>query len=77
MLQKANVTSKAKTHISRGCSARMAELQGLDEDQIRRLGHWASGAMERHYLSALPRKGMRVMSGFSPREILISSNVTV
>jgi hypothetical protein len=46
----------------------MAELNGLDEDQIRRLGHWEAGAMEKHYLSALPRKGMRVMSGFSPRE---------
>ena len=68
MLAHAHVVSHAKTHISRGCAARMTELKGLDEDQIRRLGHWASGAMERHYLSALPRKGMRVMSGFSPRE---------
>lgn len=41
----------------------MAELAGVSEDQIRRLGHWQAGAMERHYLSALPRKGMRAMAG--------------
>lgn len=49
--------------ITLGCGSRMAELKGVSEDQIQRLGHWQSGAMERHYLSALPRKAMRAMAG--------------
>jgi hypothetical protein len=63
MLEEAGVVSDAKTHVARGSGCRMIEMAGVSEDQIRRLGHWASGAMERHYLSALPRKGMRAMAG--------------
>lgn len=50
MLIGAGVMAKASTHISRGSAARMAELKGVSEDQIRRLGHWQAGAMEKHYL---------------------------
>ncbi|ETL77352.1 hypothetical protein L917_21708 [Phytophthora nicotianae] len=47
--------SKAKTHAARGSGARMAELAGATESQIRRLGRWNTSAMEGCYLSALPR----------------------
>ena len=43
----------------------MAELAGVPEDQIRRMGHWNQQAMEKHYLTALPRKAMRALSGKS------------
>jgi hypothetical protein len=65
MLSTAKVTGDHTTHLTRGCASRLAELLGVSEDQIRRLGHWQAGAMERHYLSALPRKGMRAMAGFT------------
>ncbi len=52
-----------KTHITRGCATRMAEMAGVPEDQIRRMGHWAQESMEKHYLSCLPRKAMRALSG--------------
>ncbi|ETI30367.1 hypothetical protein F443_22506 [Phytophthora nicotianae P1569] len=38
--------SKAKTHAARGSGARMAELAGATESQIRRLGRWNTSAME-------------------------------
>lgn len=69
MLHCAGISSKASTHIARGCASRMAELAGVSEDQIRRLGHWQAGAMERHYLSALPRKGMRAMAGVGSTKV--------
>jgi hypothetical protein len=46
----------------------MIEMKGVSEDQIRRLGHWQAGAMEKHYLSALPRIAMRVMAGSKSHE---------
>ena len=78
MLRQAGVTADHTTHVARGCGSRMIELAGVPEDQIRRLGHWQSGAMERHYLSALPRLGMRAMAGmksFQPGHYFIKRNV--
>jgi hypothetical protein len=62
MLKDGGITADHKSHVTRGCASRMAELRGISEDQIRRLGHWQAGAMEKHYLSALPRQGMRGMA---------------
>ncbi|OWZ08441.1 hypothetical protein PHMEG_00019017, partial [Phytophthora megakarya] len=58
--------SKAKTHAARGSGARMAELVGATESQIRRLGRWNASTMEGCYLSALPREAMRSLAGFTP-----------
>lgn len=58
------ITSKAKTHVSRGSGARMAELAGAEETEIRRLGHWNNQAMVGCYLPAIPRGVMRTMAGF-------------
>jgi hypothetical protein len=49
----------------RGASARIADAQGIPEDQIRRAGHWERGSMSTAYLSRLPREFMRVAAGFS------------
>lgn len=58
--------TKAKTHAARGSGARMAELAGATDSQIRRLGRWNASAMEGCYLSALPREAMRSLAGFPP-----------
>ena len=55
--------SSKKTHITRGSAARMAEQAGVPEDQIRRMGHWVQESMENNYLSCLPRRGIRALSG--------------
>ena len=53
------------THIGRKSGAVHAELAGLDEGEIKRLGRWNADALERSYLSPLPRQGILVMSGHS------------
>ena len=58
--------SKAKTHVGRGSGARMAELAGASEAQIRRLGRWNHQSMENCYLSSLPRQALRTLAGFAP-----------
>jgi hypothetical protein len=58
--------SRAKTHVGRGSGARMADLGGASEAQIRRLGRWNNQAMEKCYLTSLPREAMRALAGFEP-----------
>jgi Centromere DNA-binding protein complex CBF3 subunit, domain 2 len=60
------IRAKAKTHASRGSGARMAEVAGATEAQIRRLGRWNNNTMEGCYLTALPREAMRSLAGFPP-----------
>ena len=62
------ITSKAKTHAARGSGARMAELAGASEDQIRRLGRWNNQSMESCYLTNLPREAIRNLAGFAPAQ---------
>lgn len=64
-LDGAKIFSKTKTHINRGSSARMADLAGVYEDQIRRLGRWNNTTMNGAYLTGLPREAMRAMAGFT------------
>jgi hypothetical protein len=61
----AGIKSKKKTHINRGSSARMADILGVNEDQIRRQGRWNNSTMNGAYLTTLPREMMRMMAGFS------------
>ena len=58
------ITSSKKTHIGRGSAARMADLQGVDEADIRRMGRWNNSSMHGAYLTGLPRGIMRSLSGF-------------
>ena len=61
--QYAGIASHKKTHIGRSSSAKMAELKGISEDQIRRAGRWNHESMVGCYLNALPRQFMRSMAG--------------
>lgn len=66
MLKKAGISqhSKKVTHIYRGSAARMADLLGASESDIRRGGRWDMSSMTQHYLTTLPRETMRVLAGF-------------
>ncbi|KAG2199391.1 hypothetical protein INT47_001573 [Mucor saturninus] len=46
----------------------MADLAGVNEDQIRRLGRWNNTTMNGAYLTGLPREVMRVMAGFTVQQ---------
>ncbi|KAJ8576337.1 hypothetical protein ON010_g2882 [Phytophthora cinnamomi] len=58
------VHSTAKTHVGRGSGSRMADVAGASESQIRRLGRWNNQAMQKCYLTSLPREAMRTLAGF-------------
>jgi hypothetical protein len=60
------INSKAKNHVGRGSGARMADLAGASEAQIRRLGRWNNEVTEKCYLTSLPREAMRTLAGFEP-----------
>ncbi|KAJ5904866.1 short-chain dehydrogenase [Penicillium subrubescens] len=60
----AGIHSSKVTHTMRGASARIADAQGIPEDQIRRAGHWERGSMSTAYLARLPREYMRIAAGF-------------
>lgn len=61
-LRDVGIKSRAKTHMGRGSSIRMAEAGGVTD--LRSQGRWAKGAMEGCYASNLPREAMRVLAGF-------------
>ncbi|KAG2192821.1 hypothetical protein INT47_005861 [Mucor saturninus] len=67
-LEGGQIFSKRKTHINRGSAARMTDLAGVNEDQIRRLGRWNNTTLNRTYLTGLPREVMRVMAGFTVQQ---------
>lgn len=66
MFTGAGVASLKKTHAGRPQSAKHAELNGVNEGQIRRAGRWNHNALTNCYLTHLPRKFMRSMAGFPP-----------
>lgn len=58
-----------KKHTSiRGSAVRMADLAGVNEDQIRRLGRWNNTTMNGAYLTGLPREVMRVMADLTTQQ---------
>ncbi|CAD6940952.1 unnamed protein product [Tilletia laevis] len=58
---------KKVTHAARGLGAREAELLEVSSAEIERLGGWkASDAMTQYYLTHLPIRAPRAMSGFNP-----------
>lgn len=67
-LNACGMISKAKTHCGRGSSVRMAELLGVPEFDLRQLGRWNTSAMEKCYLTQLPRRAMRALAGFDMEE---------
>jgi hypothetical protein len=57
------IASQKKTHIGRGSGAKMVELKGVSEEQIRRARRWNQEQMVGCYLNSLPREFMRSMAG--------------
>lgn len=66
VMNKLRISSTAKTHFFRHASAKTAELQGVSEDDIRRLGRWNSQSLEAVYLSPIALKAARALAGFRP-----------
>ena len=64
-LRTCHIPTSKITHINRGSGARMADLRGVAESQIRRQGGWNSDAMNRYYMTGLPLEMMRAMAGFT------------
>lgn len=63
-LSAVGLNSKAVTHAGRGSGARLAELSGASEEQIRRMGRWNNKVMEGCYLTSLPIDGIISHAGF-------------
>jgi hypothetical protein len=61
--QQVGIAPSKTTHASRGAGAKMAELKGVSEEQIRRAGRWNQEQMVGCYLNSLPREFMRTMAG--------------
>ncbi|KAI8375774.1 hypothetical protein BD560DRAFT_433340, partial [Blakeslea trispora] len=51
--------SKKVTHVPRASSAKMADLAGVPESQIRSMGQWNTDTMSNAYLDSLPREFVR------------------
>ena len=67
MFQAVGIHMKEKSHAPRKQSARLAEIRGVPEAQIRRAGRWNTDAMTGVYLSYLPRGFMRSIAGWPQR----------
>ncbi len=61
--EQVGVFSNKTTHIGRPSAAKLAELVGVSEEQIRRAGRWNQDQMLGCYLNSLPREFMRKMAG--------------
>jgi hypothetical protein len=66
MLDAMGIKSNVKTHMGRGAGARMADVLGASEPDIRRSGRWNQEAVS-CYLASLSRETMRTLAGF-PKE---------
>ncbi|KAK9235755.1 hypothetical protein V1525DRAFT_421062 [Lipomyces kononenkoae] len=67
MFREANILSTKKTHAGRKAGAQMAEVRGVGEEQIRRAGRWNRDELTSYYLTSLPFKCIKAMSGLSPK----------
>ncbi|KAI9470596.1 MAG: transcriptional activator of glycolytic enzymes-domain-containing protein [Benjaminiella poitrasii] len=56
-----SINSVKKTHSGRQAGAREAEMAGLSQDHIHRVGQWNRESMENNYLTCLPRVAIRVI----------------
>src|SRR5208282_174721 len=65
--QYAGIISLKITYSGRCAGAKLAEVKGVSEDQIRRAGRWNQEQMVGCYLNSLPRKFMRIMAGHPPQ----------
>lgn len=66
LYSEAGIKTSKVTHAGRVSGARLAELNGVSEDQIRRGGRWNADQMTGCYLTTLPRGFMRGIADFDP-----------
>jgi hypothetical protein len=66
LYSQAGIRSSKVTHAGRVSGTRLAELNGVSEDQIRRGGRWNADQMTGCYLTTLPRGFMRGIADFDP-----------
>ncbi|KAF7125749.1 hypothetical protein CNMCM5793_002042 [Aspergillus hiratsukae] len=66
LCSEAGIKSSKVTHAGQVSGARLAELNGVSEDQIRRGGRWNADQMTGCYLTTLPRAFMRGIADFDP-----------
>jgi hypothetical protein len=62
----AGIQSNKKTYVGRSSGVKTAELKGISEAQIRRVGRWNQEQMIGCYLNSLPRKFICTMAGYLP-----------
>lgn len=63
----AGIKTTKVTHISRRTGAQLAEINGADEDAIKRAGRWSSGVVESSYLTKFPMAAIRAIAGWNPQ----------
>lgn len=66
LYSEAGIKSSKVTHAGRVSGTKLAEANGVSEDQIRRGGRWNSDQMTGCYLTTLPRGFMRGVADFDP-----------
>jgi len=64
VLTRLRVYTNKATHINRGSALRMAEYAGVDDNSLRRHGHWETDNMERFYQTNVLIKTLRALAGF-------------
>jgi hypothetical protein len=66
--EQVGIHSSKATRLGRPSGAKLAELMGVSEEQIRRAGRWNQDQMVGCYLNSLPRDFMRTMAGH-PKQV--------
>ncbi|EED17238.1 hypothetical protein TSTA_022920 [Talaromyces stipitatus ATCC 10500] len=66
LYSEAGIKSSKVTHAGWVSGARLAELNGVSEDQIRRGGRWNADQMTGCYLTTLPQSFMHGIADFDP-----------
>src|SRR5436305_765963 len=54
---------KSWTHLGRKAGCQLGEALDVPDAQIRRLGHWDTSRMARHYSSGIARQAARMLAG--------------
>lgn len=58
-----SINLKSWTHLGRKAGCQLGEALDVPDAQIRRLGHWDTSRMARHYSSGIARQAARMLAG--------------
>ena len=64
IFQRFNIQADGFTHAGRKAAVQHGEVIGVEDAQIRQLGHWDSTRMAKHYSSGIARGAARQFAGF-------------